>query len=102
MWLSASAHSAHHFHRIFHRGDGFHHLAHLLELFQHAVHFDNRGSGAFRYALTTALAYNIDNSDNPYILGTIAGDDTIFIVIKQGVRDEDVIEALRNAIPNIA
>lgn len=62
----------------------------------------NMGVIRTRPGYASSIAYNIDNSDNPYILGTIAGDDTIFIVIKQGVREEDVIDALRNAIPNIA
>ena len=55
-----------------------------------------------RPGYASSIAYNIDNSDNPYILGTIAGDDTIFIVIKQGVTEDAVIEGLRNAIPNIS
>jgi len=59
----------------------------------------NMGVIKTRPGYASSIAYNIDN---PYILGTIAGDDTIFIVIKQGVREEDVIDALRNAIPNIA
>ena len=46
-------------------------------------------------------AYNIDNSDIPQIIGTIAGDDTIFIVIKQGVSPEDVKDSLERVIPNI-
>lgn len=62
----------------------------------------NMGVIKTRPGYASIIAYNIDNSDNPYILGTIAGDDTIFIVIKQGVTDEEVIEGLRKAIPNIS
>jgi len=62
----------------------------------------NMGVIKTRPGYASSIAYNIDNSDNPYILGTIAGDDTIFIVIKQGVLEEDVIDALRSAVPNIA
>ena len=35
------------------------------------------------------------------IIGTIAGDDTIFIVIKQGVTKEEVIDALSEVVPNM-
>ena len=49
----------------------------------------------------SSIAYNIDNSDIPQILGTIAGDDTIFIVKKDGTPEEEVIEALREIIPNM-
>lgn len=49
----------------------------------------------------SSLAYNIDNSGIPLILGTIAGDDTIFIVIKDGVRHGDIVAELRNVIPDI-
>ena len=49
----------------------------------------------------TSIAWNIDNSDIPEILGTIAGDDTIFIVIKEGIRHQEVIEALSDVVPNM-
>ena len=38
-----------------------------------------------RPGYASSIVYNIDNSDIPEIIGTIAGDDTIFIVIKEGV-----------------
>ena len=41
------------------------------------------------------------NSDIPQILGTIAGDDTIFIVIKQGCSEKDVIDSLSEVVPNM-
>ncbi len=47
------------------------------------------------------LAYTQTTSDNsniPDILGTIAGDDTIFIVIKEGVSEGSVIDGLSNII----
>lgn len=49
----------------------------------------------------SSIAYNIDNSNLDEILGTIAGDDTIFIVIRQGVSEEDVIDSLSAVIPDI-
>ena len=49
----------------------------------------------------SSIAYNIDSSDIPQILGTIAGDDTIFMVKGVGVTNEEVIEGLRHVLPNI-
>ncbi len=54
-----------------------------------------------RPGYASSLAYNIDNSGIPSVLGTIAGDDTIFIVIKEGSRYDDVTEELKNVIPDI-
>ena len=54
-----------------------------------------------RPGYASSIAYNIDNSDIPSIIGTIAGDDTIFIVKRQGARDEEVIDSLGLVIPNI-
>ena len=46
-----------------------------------------------------SIAYNIDASNLPKILGTIAGDDTIVIVIKEGVSHEEVTESLGQLMP---
>lgn len=54
-----------------------------------------------RPGYASSIAYNIDNSDSPNIIGTIAGDDTIFIVIKEGSTVDTVIEDLSVIIPNI-
>ena len=61
----------------------------------------NMGVIKTRPGYGSSLAYNIDNSGIPIILGTIAGDDTIFIVIKEGVRHEEIVDELRNVIPDI-
>lgn len=61
----------------------------------------NMGVIKTRPGYASSIAYNIDNSSIPQILGTIAGDDTIFIVIKQGVSELDVIDGLSMVIPNI-
>lgn len=61
----------------------------------------NMGVIRTRPGYASSIAYNIDNSDIPNILGTIAGDDTIFIVIKEGVEYEDVVEQLSYIIPDI-
>lgn len=61
----------------------------------------NMGVIKTRPGYASSIAYNIDNTDIPQIIGTIAGDDTIFIVIRQGVTDNEVIEALNDVVPNI-
>ena len=61
----------------------------------------NMGIIKTRPGYASSIAWNIDNSDVPEILGTIAGDDTIFIVIKEGVKHKDVVEALSDVVPNI-
>ncbi len=48
----------------------------------------------------SSIAYNIDKIDIPQILGTIAGDDTIFLVKKEGVSEEEIIGELTKIIPN--
>jgi transcriptional regulator of arginine metabolism len=54
-----------------------------------------------RPGYASSIAWNIDNSDVPEILGTIAGDDTIFIVIKEGIKQQDVIDSLSDIVPNM-
>lgn len=49
----------------------------------------------------SAIAYNLDNGRLPEVLGTIAGDDTIFMVIKEGIPHEQVIKSLSYVIPEI-
>ena len=61
----------------------------------------NMGVIKTRPGYASSIAWNIDNSDIPEIIGTIAGDDTIFIVIKEGVRHHEVTRALDDIIPNI-
>lgn len=54
-----------------------------------------------RPGYASSIAYNIDNSDIPQTLGTIAGDDTIFLVKKEGTREKDIIDLLAEIIPDI-
>ncbi len=61
----------------------------------------NMGVIKTRPGYASSIAYNIDDNDIPGIMGTIAGDDTIFIVIKEGTAYEDVIDGLGVVIPNI-
>lgn len=46
-----------------------------------------------------SIAYDIDKGNAPQILGTVAGDDTIFIVLKEDVLHEDAYEILSQYIP---
>ena len=67
-----------------------------------AINFSgNMGVIKTRPGYASSIAWNIDNSDIPEIIGTIAGDDTIFIVIKEGVRHQEVIDALSDVVPNM-
>lgn len=61
----------------------------------------NMGVIKTRPGYASSIAWNIDNSDIPQILGTIAGDDTIFIVIKQGYTEKEVIDSLDKVVPNM-
>lgn len=51
-----------------------------------------------RPGYASAIAYNIDNANIDSILGTIAGDDTIFMVVKEGVDEEKLFEELNDII----
>ena len=61
----------------------------------------NMGVIKTRPGYASSIAWNIDNSDVPQIIGTIAGDDTIFIVIKEGIRHQEIVEALSDIVPNM-
>ena len=54
-----------------------------------------------RPGYASSIAWNIDNSNIPEILGTIAGADTIFVVTKEGVRKDDVVNSLSAVVPNL-
>ena len=58
----------------------------------------NMGVIKTRPGYASSIAWNIDNSDMPQLLGTIAGDDTIFIVIKEGYTHEEVKKVLEGII----
>lgn len=68
-----------------------------------SIHFSgNMGVIKTRPGYASSIAYNIDASNIPYILGTIAGDDTIFIVVKEGAHQKDVVGALSSVMPEMA
>ena len=54
-----------------------------------------------RPGYASSLAYDIDNHNFHEIIGTIAGDDTIMLIIREGHSHHDVVHTLSNLIPNI-
>lgn len=48
-----------------------------------------------------AIAGEIDNKASKYILGTVAGDDTILLIPRENVSREEVIASLSVFIPNL-
>jgi len=54
-----------------------------------------------RPGYASSIAYNIDSSNIPIIIGTIAGDETIFMVIREGTDERDVVKALSYVVPNM-
>lgn len=61
----------------------------------------NLGVIKTRPGYASSIAWHIDNSDIPMILGTIAGDDTIFIVLKEGYTHQEVIDELNMRVPSL-
>ena len=61
----------------------------------------NMGVIKTRPGYASSIAYNIDNGHTPSIIGTIAGDDTIFIVIKEGAKQSHVVDELSPILGNI-
>lgn len=54
-----------------------------------------------RPGCATSLAYELDNSDLPEILGTIAGYDTVFLATKEGYNHREILRLLSYVIPEI-
>lgn len=54
-----------------------------------------------RPGYASSLAYDIDDHNFAEIIGTIAGDDTIMLVIREGYSRQNVTDTLRLIIPNI-
>ncbi len=47
------------------------------------------------------VAYDIDCLGHPYLLGTIAGDDTVLVVMAEGVERDACLKAVRQVVKNI-
>lgn len=54
-----------------------------------------------RPGYASSMAYDIDNHESNDILGTIAGDDTIMLVLSEGATQTNVRNFLSSIIPNI-
>lgn len=54
-----------------------------------------------RPGYASSLAYDIDACNIPQVLGTIAGADTIFMVVKDGVSTDELKNALDAAMPEM-
>ena len=54
-----------------------------------------------RPGYASSLAYDIDDRNYHEIIGTIAGDDTILLVIREGFTPGAVVRALRDILPNL-
>jgi transcriptional regulator of arginine metabolism len=66
--------------------------------------FDTSGNIAVvktKPAFASSIASLIDSAAQFEILGTIAGDDTIFMVLREGVDKRDLIPVLEGIMPNL-
>ena len=52
-----------------------------------------------RNGYATGLAYDIDMSEAPEVLGTIAGADTVFAILREGVSQEQARQLFSRFIP---
>jgi len=48
-----------------------------------------------------SVALALDKINMPEILGTVAGDDTIFVILREGMTKEDLITSFRTRIPEV-
>lgn len=54
-----------------------------------------------RPGYASSIAYNIDNGKIKGILGTIAGDDTIIIVVQERYSHENIVKDIKTVLENI-
>jgi len=62
---------------------------------------DKLGVIKTRPGYAMGIASDIDNRISHAILGTIAGDDTILLIPREGVERKDIIQALSSLIPEL-
>lgn len=48
------------------------------------------------------VAYDVDNIKHPYFLGTVAGDDTVIVVLAEGVERDAAGLIIRDLIPKLS
>lgn len=51
------------------------------------------------YAETVGMS--LDNLELPEVLGSVAGEDTVFVVMKEGVGKDQFLSSLRNKVPGL-
>ncbi len=49
-----------------------------------------------------SVAIALDHMNIPDVLGTVAGDDTVFVALREGIQKENFLEQLRERIPEFA
>lgn len=47
------------------------------------------------------VAYDVDNIKHPYFLGTVAGDDTVIVVLAEGVDRDAASRIIRGIVPKL-
>ncbi|MBO7120229.1 MAG: arginine repressor [Bacteroidaceae bacterium] len=47
------------------------------------------------------IAYDVDNAKHPYFLGTVAGDDTVIVVLAEGADREEAGFVMRDMFPKL-
>lgn len=47
------------------------------------------------------VAYDVDNIKHPYFLGSVAGDDTVIVVLAEGVDREAAGRIIRDVVPKL-
>ena len=47
------------------------------------------------------VAYDIDNVSHPYFLGTVAGDDTVMVVMDERVTRDEAKKAITGIVPKL-
>jgi transcriptional regulator of arginine metabolism len=48
------------------------------------------------------VAYDVDNIKHPFFLGTVAGDDTVIVVLAEGVDREEAGSVIRDLFPKLS
>ncbi len=79
-----------------------HRPAHEMMMYSGFISLNFSGNMAVirtRPGYASSIAYDIDNANIPQIIGTIAGDDTIFIACEEGCSRDSIREALSALIP---
>ena len=66
-----------------------------------SIQFSGNMAVKTRPGFASSIASNIDAAALKDVLGTIAGDDTIFIVIREGASHVDIVDELSSVLPDM-